>query len=353
MKSGYGLDLDSELKQLRAARALAKRRRVTIAATFLGAHAVPTEAVSSDAYIDLVCTTMIPAVAREGLAEAVDAFCERIGFSPEQTARVFEVASAHGLRVKLHADQLSNTHVYAACSPLDSARFRPITSSIRTKRAWSQWRPPGSSLRTAPRPCTFSARPGGQPIEILRPTSRPDCLRDRCNPGTSPLTSLLLTMNMGATLFGLTIEECLAGVTRGAACGARAAVRYPARSRPASFATWQSGTSIARPTSPCAWDITPAACPRLERTMTAVLLRPGLVALADWLAIYRGSRLKLDPSCRAAIKGGADAVERIVERGEPVYGINTGFGKLASVRIATSDLAALQPFLHAVARPRA
>ena len=123
VKSGYGLDLDNELKSLRAAHALAIKRPVTIVPTFLGAHALPPEALDADSYIDLICSRMIPAVAAEHLAEAVDAFCESIGFSAHQTARVFEAAQAHGLRVKLHADQLSNQHGAAL-----AARFGALSA---------------------------------------------------------------------------------------------------------------------------------------------------------------------------------------------------------------------------------
>ena len=215
VKSGYGLDLDTERKQLRAALALAKRRQVTIAATFLGAHAVPPDAAGADAYIDLVCTQMIPALAREGLAEAVDAFCEGIGFSREQTARVFEAARAQGLRVKLHADQLSNTHGAAL-----AARFGALSADHLeyTDEAGVQaMAAAGVAAVLLPGAYYFLRETRRPPIELLRRHHVPIALATDCNPGTSPLTSLLLTMNMGATLFGLTVDECLAGVTREAA----------------------------------------------------------------------------------------------------------------------------------------
>ena len=215
VKSGYGLDLNTEQKQLRAARALADGRRVTIATTFLGAHALPPDAAGADAYIDLVCTQMIPAVASEGLAEAVDAFCEGIGFSTEQTARVFEAARSHGLKVKLHADQLSNTHGAAL-----AARFSALSADHLeyTDEAGVQAMA-GARVVAVLLPGAFyflreTRRP---PIELLRRNNVPIALATDCNPGTSPLTSLLLTMNMSATLFGLTVDECLAGVTREAA----------------------------------------------------------------------------------------------------------------------------------------
>ena len=215
VKSGYGLDLDTERKQLRAARALARRRPVTIVATFLGAHALPPEAASADAYIDLVCTQMIPAVAAEGLAETVDAFCEGIGFSPEQTARVFEAATAHGLRVRLHADQLSNAHGAAL-----AARFGALSADHLeyTDEAGVQaMAAAGVVAVLLPGAFYFLRETQRPPVELLRRHGVPIALATDCNPGTSPLTSLLLTLNMGATLFGLTVDECIAGVTREAA----------------------------------------------------------------------------------------------------------------------------------------
>jgi imidazolonepropionase len=215
VKSGYGLDLDTERKQMRAARALAGRRPVTIASTFLGAHALPPEAAGPDAYIDLVCTQMIPAMASEGLAEAVDAFCEGIGFSAEQTARVFESARAHGLEVKLHADQLSNTHGAAL-----AARFGALSADHLeyTDEAGVQaMASAGVVAVLLPGAFYFLRETRRPPIELFRRHHVPIALATDCNPGTSPLTSLLLTMNMGATLFGLTVDECMAGATREAA----------------------------------------------------------------------------------------------------------------------------------------
>jgi imidazolonepropionase len=215
IKSGYGLDLDTERKQLRAARALERRRPITIAATFLGAHALPPEAASADAYIDLVCSQMIPAIAAERLAEAVDAFCERIGFSPEQTARVFEAAQAHSLRVKLHADQLSNGHGAAL-----AARFGALSADHLefTDEAGAQaMAAAGVVAVLLPGAFYFLRETTRPPVNLLRRHGVPIALATDCNPGTSPLTSLLLTMNMGATLFGLTVDECVAGVTREAA----------------------------------------------------------------------------------------------------------------------------------------
>jgi imidazolonepropionase len=215
IKSGYGLDLDTERKQLRAAHALARRRAVTIATTFLGAHALPPEAESSDTYIDLVCRKMIPAVAAEGLAETVDAFCEGIGFSPEQTARVFEAARAHGLRVRLHADQLSNLHGAAL-----AARFGALSADhleYTDESGVCAMAAAGVVAVLLPGAFYFLRETMRPPVELLRLHRVPIAVATDCNPGSSPLSSLLLAMNMGATLFGLTVDECIAGVTREAA----------------------------------------------------------------------------------------------------------------------------------------
>lgn len=216
VKSGYGLSLDHELKSLRAARKLGQIRPVSVRTTFLGAHALPPEYVGeSEGYIDEVCERMIPAVAAEGLADAVDAFCEGIGFTPAQTRRVFEAAKAHGLPVKLHAEQLSNLHgaalaaEYGALSA-DHLEHLDMTGVAAMAKA-------GVVATLLPGAYYFVRETKLPPIEALRGAGVPIALATDCNPGTSPLTSLLLTMNMGATLFRLTVDECLAGVTREAA----------------------------------------------------------------------------------------------------------------------------------------
>ena len=170
---------------------------------------------SSDSYIDLVCSRMIPAVADEGLAEAVDAFCEGIAFSPAQTARVFEAARAHGLRVKLHADQLSNTHGAALAASFGalSADHLEYTDEAGVRAMAAA----GVVAVLLPGAFYFLRETRRPPVELFRRHHVPIALATDCNPGTSPLTSLLLTMNMGAVLFGLTVDECIAGVTREAA----------------------------------------------------------------------------------------------------------------------------------------
>lgn len=216
VKSGYGLSLEHELTSLRAARKLGKIRPVSVKTTFLGAHALPPEyGADSDRYIEEVCQRMIPAVAAERLADAVDAFCEGIGFTPEQTRRVFEAAKAHGLPVKLHAEQLSNLHgaalaaEYGALSA-DHLEHLDMAGVAAMAKA-------GVVATLLPGAYYFVRETKLPPIGDLRGAGVPIALATDCNPGTSPLTSLLLTMNMGATLFGLTVDECLAGVTREAA----------------------------------------------------------------------------------------------------------------------------------------
>ena len=216
VKSGYGLSLADEIKMLRAARALGAKRNVTVVTSFLGAHAVPPEyAGDADAYIDHICTEMIPAIAAEGLADAVDGFCETIGFSSAQIERVFAAAKAHGLPVKLHAEQLSNSHGAAL-----AARFGALSADHLEhldEAGIAGMKAAGTVAVLLPGAYYFTCETHLPPIAGLRTAGVPMALATDCNPGTSPLTSLLLTMNMGATLFRLTVEECLAGVTREAA----------------------------------------------------------------------------------------------------------------------------------------
>jgi imidazolonepropionase len=216
VKSGYGLDLATETGQLAAARRLGRERLVDVVTTFLGAHALPPEAGGDkDRYIDLVCNEMIPAVATAGLADAVDAFCEGIAFSPEQTARVFDAARAAGLPVKLHADQLSNLSGaalaarYGALSA-DHLEHTDEAGAVAMAKA-------GTVAVLLPGAFYFIRETKVPPVALFRQHKVPIAIATDCNPGTSPLTSLLLTMNMAATLFRLTPEECLAGVTREAA----------------------------------------------------------------------------------------------------------------------------------------
>jgi imidazolonepropionase len=216
IKSGYGLNAETEMRQLSAARALGRTRPVAIRTTFLGAHALPPEADGDkDRYIDLVCQEMLPAVAQAGLADAVDAFMEGIAFSGDQTARVFRVAKALGLPVKLHADQLSNLGGAALASEFlalsaDHLEHTDEAGVAAMARA-------GTVAVLLPGAFYFIRETTKPPVELFRARSVNMALATDCNPGSSPLTSLLLAMNMGATLFRMTVAECLAGVTREAA----------------------------------------------------------------------------------------------------------------------------------------
>lgn len=210
IKSGYGLSTDDELKMLRAARALAGQRDIRVEPTFLGAHALPPEYKGdSDAYIDLVVGEMIPAAAP--LATAVDAFCEGIGFSPAQCARVFAAAQAHGLAVKLHAEQLSALHGSALAAlhgALSADHLEHATDDdVRAMAA------AGTVAVLLPGAYYFMRETQLPPIDAMRRHGTRIALATDCNPGTSPTTSLLLMLNMGATLFGLTVVEALRGVT--------------------------------------------------------------------------------------------------------------------------------------------
>jgi imidazolonepropionase len=216
IKSGYGLDTENELKSLRAARRLADERDVSVRSTFLGAHALPPEMNGDKAgYIDRVVGEMLPAVAAEGLADAVDGFCEGIAFSPEEIARVFDAARSLGLPVKLHADQLSNLHgaaLAASYGALSADHLEHTDDEGAAAMAGA-----GTVAVILPGAYYFIRETKKPPIALFRRHGVRMAVATDCNPGTSPLTSLLLTMNMAATLFGMTVEECIAGTTREAA----------------------------------------------------------------------------------------------------------------------------------------
>jgi imidazolonepropionase len=211
IKSGYGLDSASEAKMLRAARRLAG---VRVKTSFLGAHALPPEFEGrSAAYIDLVVEEMLPAVA--GLADAVDAFCEKIAFSPEETRKVFAAARSRGLPVKLHADQLSDlggAALAAEFSALSADHLEYTSEAGVAAMAQS-----GTVAVLSPGAFYFLRETQRPPVEAMRRAGVPIAIASDSNPGSSPSASLLLMLNMAATLFRLTPEEALAGVTRAAA----------------------------------------------------------------------------------------------------------------------------------------
>ena len=216
IKSGYGLDIETELRMLRVARAVMAHRPVRVKTSFLGAHAVPAEYKGrDDAYIDEVCIPALRAAHAEGLVDAVDGFCEGIAFSPAQIARVFDVAQELGLPVKLHAEQLSNlggaamAAGYGALSADHIEHLDTAGVAAMAKAGTVAVLLPGAfyTLHETQMP----------PVKALREHRVPIALATDANPGSSPLTSLLLTMNMGCTLFRLTPEEALRGVTANAA----------------------------------------------------------------------------------------------------------------------------------------
>ena len=216
VKSGYGLDLAAERKSLTVARRLAEQRNVAIRATFLGAHALPPEfSDKRDAYVAYVADTMIPMLAGEGLIDAVDGFCERIAFTPDEIARVFAAARRAGLPVKLHADQLSNSGGAAL-----AAEFGALSADhleYADEDGLAAMAKAGVIAVLLPGAYYVLKERRAPPIELMRKHRLPMAVATDSNPGTSPMTSLLLALNMAATLFGLTVDECLAGATRNAA----------------------------------------------------------------------------------------------------------------------------------------
>jgi imidazolonepropionase len=243
IKSGYGLDLACERKMLRVARELGQRYPVAVYTTFLGAHALPPEFEGrADDYIDEVCERMLPALADEGLVDAVDVFCERIGFTLAQSERVFEAAVRRGLPVKMHAEQLSaNGGVELA------ARYRALSADhleFLDEAGVSAMKKADMAAVLLPGAYYFIRETQLPPVELLRRYEVPIALATDSNPGTSPTTSLLAMLNMGCTLFRLTVAEALQGVT----CHAARALGQKARhgvievGRQADFVAWSVDT---------------------------------------------------------------------------------------------------------------
>lgn len=216
IKSGYGLDAGNEAKMLRAARRLGQLRPVTIRTTHLGAHAMPPGATDKDAYITDVIERQLPLAHREGLADAVDAFTEGIAFSVGQTRRVFAAARALGLPVKIHAEQLSNLGG-AAMAAGEFAALSADHIEYLDEAGIAAMRSAGTVAVLLPGAFYFIKEKQKPPVAALRAAGVPIAVATDCNPGSSPLTSPLLAINMACTLFGLTPEEALAGVTRNGA----------------------------------------------------------------------------------------------------------------------------------------
>ncbi|PJB71974.1 MAG: imidazolonepropionase [Alphaproteobacteria bacterium CG_4_9_14_3_um_filter_47_13] len=216
IKSGYGLDTETERKMLRVATRLRDEAGITIQRTFLGAHALPPEYKDrADDYIDLVCNEMMPALQKENLVDAVDVFCETIGFSPAQTERVFQKAQALGLPVKLHAEQLSNQHGASL-----TARYKGLSADHLEhldEDGIKAMAKAGTVAVLLPGAFYFLRETKVPPIDLLRKHRVPIALATDMNPGSSPAHSLLLMLNMACTFFRMTPEETLAGVTKNAA----------------------------------------------------------------------------------------------------------------------------------------
>jgi imidazolonepropionase len=216
IKSGYGLRLRDEVKQLSVARKLESHRPIKIFTTFLGAHALPPEFKGNpDRYIDKICDVMIPRIAGKELADAVDVFCETIGFSLQQATRVLAAAKKAGLAVKIHAEQLSNSGGAAL-----AARFGALSADhleYLDEIGAAAMAGAGTVAVLLPGAFYFLREEKRPPMDLLRSAGVKIAIASDCNPGTSPMTSPLLVMNMAAIFFRLTIEECIAGMTREAA----------------------------------------------------------------------------------------------------------------------------------------
>lgn len=257
IKSGYGLDLETEMKMLRVARRLGAELPVTVCTSFLGAHAVPPEfAGRQPEYVDLVAGPMLQRISDEGLADAVDVFAERIAFTPEETARIFAAARERGLSVKLHADQLSDQGGAAL-----AARFGALSADHlehANAAGIAAMAASGTVAVLLPAAFYFLRETRVPPIDLLRQHGVPIALASDCNPGSAPLLSPLLVLNMACTLFRMTPEEALAGMTRNAARalglqdrgmlapGFLADLAFWEVDRPAELAYWIGGEPLRR-----------------------------------------------------------------------------------------------------------
>jgi len=257
IKSGYGLQLDSELRMLRVARRLGELLGISVRTTLLAAHALPPEfAGRSDDYIRHVCSAILPAAHEAGLVDAVDAFCEGIGFSPEQTRQVFEAARSLGLPVKLHADQLSNLGGAALVAEFDGISADHI--EYTDESAVARMAEHGTVAVLLPGAFLCLRETQTPPVDALRRQRVPMAVSTDLNPGTSPLQSLRLAMNLACTLFRLTPEEALRGTTINAAralglrdrgrlvVGQRADIAIWPLQEPAELSYWLGGAGVDR-----------------------------------------------------------------------------------------------------------
>ncbi len=216
IKSGYGLDFDNEIKSLRAASQVGNLLQMRVSKTFLGAHTLPPEFKGNvSGYLDLLINDLLPAITKDNLADAVDAYQEGIAFSAEEVSRLFKAATKHGLPVKLHADQLSDTNGAAT-----AAKFRALSADhleYANEAGIKAMAKAGTAAVLLPGAFYFLRESQKPPVDLLRKHKVPMAVATDCNPGTSPTLSLRLMMNMACTLFGLTPDEALQGVTINAA----------------------------------------------------------------------------------------------------------------------------------------
>ena len=216
IKSGYGLDVDTELRMLRVARRLGRELGISVRTTYLGAHVVPPEyAERRGEYLEFVCDVVLPRVAREGLADAVDVFCDTIAFSAEESARVLDAARRLGLAVKVHADQIADTGAAALAAQHDalSADHLEHTGAAGVEALARA----GTVAVLLPGAFHYLRETVKPPVALLRAHGVPIALATDCNPGTSPVLALPAVMNLACVLFGLTPQESVAGTTRNAA----------------------------------------------------------------------------------------------------------------------------------------
>jgi len=250
IKSGYGLDLETESRMLRAAARVGEAAKIRISRSFLGAHALPPEyGDNRKAYVDLVCHEMIPAIAEAGLVDAVDAFCETIAFTPAETERVFAAARAHKLRVRLHAEQLSDQGGAAL-----AAKYHALSADHLehlSDDGIAALKQSGTVAVVLPCAFYFLRETRKPPIVALRSANVPIAVATDCNPGTSPTASPLMALNMACTLYGLTPEEAITGMTRHAAraLGLEAEIGTLEANKSADLAIW----AIADPAELAYW----------------------------------------------------------------------------------------------------